>query len=178
MGESKQERWMTWVALSTAILAVLAAVTTLYMGKYSSRAILIQGQETNQWSYYQAKSIKSYLYEIQAELMEMEQTEGGTKNKKANSERFEQVLNRYKSTIKRYDKEKAEIKAKADEMAKQKVIAQDRGGNFGYSLIFLQIALMLSSIAALTKKKPLWYLGLATSIGWLFFFLDAIYLFY
>ncbi len=178
MGDSKQDKWMTWVALSTAILAVLAAVTTLYMGKYSSRAILMQGQETNQWGYYQAKSIKSYLYEIQAELMEMERLEGGAKNQKANSDKFEQVLNRYKTTIKRYDKEKAEIKAKGDELAKQKVIAQDRGGNFGYSLIFIQIALMLSSIAALTKKKPLWYLGLATTVGWLFFFLDAILLFY
>jgi hypothetical protein len=178
MGESKQEKWMTWVALSTAILAVLAAVTTLYVGKYSSRAILMQGQETNQWGYYQAKSIKSYLYEIQAELMEMERLEGQTKNQKTNSEKFEQTLNRYKTTIKRYDKEKAEIKAKGDELAKQKIIAQDRAGNFGYSLIFLQIALMLSSIAALTKKKPLWYLGLATTAGWVFFFLDAIYLFY
>jgi hypothetical protein len=37
---------------------------------------------------------------------------------------------------------------------------------------------MLSSLAALTKKKELWYLGLVTTIGWLFYFLDAILLFY
>jgi hypothetical protein len=178
MGDSKNDKWMTWVALSTAMLAVLAAVTTLYIGKYSSRAILMQGQETNQWGYYQAKSIKGYLYEIQAELMEMERLEGAAKDKKTNSEQFDQVLNRYKTTIKRYDKEKTEIKAKGDELAKHKVIAQDRAGNFGYSLIFIQIAIMLSSIAALTKKRPLWYLGLATVAGWLFFFLDAIFLFY
>ena len=30
--------------------------------------------------------------------------------------------------MKRYDREKAEIKAKGDQLAKQKVIAQDRGG--------------------------------------------------
>lgn len=52
MSESKSDTWMSWVALATAIMAVSAAVTTLYMGKYSSRAILNQGQETSQWAYY------------------------------------------------------------------------------------------------------------------------------
>jgi hypothetical protein len=78
----------------------------------------------------------------------------------------------------RYDKEKAEIKGKAEEFAKQKIIAQDRAGNFGYALIFLQAAIMLSSVAALTKKKPLWYFGMAMVSGWAFFFLDAIFLFH
>jgi hypothetical protein len=178
MTENKQDRWMTWVALTTAVMAVLAAITTLYMGKYSSRAILLQGQETNQWGYYQAKSIKSYLYEIQTEFMDMERLEGESKAKKVNSQQFEKALTRYKDAIKRYDKEKAEIKAKGDELAKQKIVAQERGGNYGYALIFLQIGLMLSSIAALTKRKVLWYFGMLTALGWIFFFLDAILLFY
>jgi hypothetical protein len=65
MSEMKPDKWMSWVALATATMSVFAAVTTLYVGKYSSRAILNQGQETSQWAYYQAKSIKSYVYEIQ-----------------------------------------------------------------------------------------------------------------
>ncbi len=178
MAENNQDRWMTWVALTTAVMAVLAAITTLYMGKYSSRAILLQGQETSQWGYYQAKSIKSYLYEIQTEFMEMERLEGESKAIKVNSQQFEKALTRYKDAVKRYDKEKAEIKGKADELAKQKVVAQERGGNYGFALIFLQIGLMLSSIAALTKRKVLWYFGMLTALGWVFFFLDAVLLFY
>ena len=178
MTDQKPDRWMTWVALTTAVMAVLAAITTLYIGKFSSRAILLQGQETSQWGYYQAKSIKSYLYEIQVENMEMERLEGSSKTAKAGSEQFGKALTRYKETVRRYDKEKAEIKAKGDELAKKKVVAQDMAGNFGYSLIFLQIGLMLSSIAALTKKRALWYFGLVTVTGWIFFFLDAFFLFY
>ncbi len=79
--------------------------------------------------------------------------------------------------IKRYDAEKAEIKATADALAKSKENAPARAGNFGYGLIFLQISIMLASISALTKK-PLFYLGFATVCGWIFFFLDAIFLFY
>ena len=159
-------------------MAVFAAITTLYVGKYSAKAILFQGQETNQWGYYQAKSIKGYLYETQLERLDLERLGDGQKTSGEASKKREKTIAHYTETIQRYDKEKAEIKGKAEEFAKQKIIAQDRAGNFGYSLIFLQAAIMLSSVAALTKKKPLWYFGLAMVSGWAFFFLDAVLLFH
>ena len=177
MSEMKPDKWMSLVALATAIMAVLAAITTLYLGKFSSRAILNQGQETSQWAFYQAKSIKSYIYEIQKQKLELE-TIVLTNKPKAAMDKYSQLINDYDKQIKRYDVEKVEIKATADALAKSKEDAQTRAGNFGYALIFLQIAIMLSSVSALTKKKPLFYLGLATVSGWVFFFLNAIFLFY
>ncbi len=38
--------------------------------EFFSRSILKQTQASNQWAYYQAKSIKSYLYELQKEKLE------------------------------------------------------------------------------------------------------------
>ena len=178
MSESKADRWLSWVALATAIMAVLAAVTTLYMGKYSSRAILNQGQETSQWSYYQAKSIKSYIYEIQKQKLELEMMALGERKSAALLEKYTRVMAGYDQQILRYDKEKDEIKAKADALSKSKEDAQHRSGNFGYALIFIQISIMLSSISALTKKHTLFYLGIASLGGWLYFFVDAFLLFY
>jgi hypothetical protein len=65
MSETNKERWLSWLALSTAFMAVISAVTTMYMGKFSSKAVLMQGQETGQWAYYQAKSIKLHTFEMQ-----------------------------------------------------------------------------------------------------------------
>jgi len=93
-------------------------------------------------------------------------------------EKINKVLKDYALNVKRYEKEKEEIKAKAEELAHEKQISQNRSANFSYALIFLQIAIVLSSIAAITKKKPLWYLGLLVSTGWIFYFLNALYLFY
>ena len=67
MAETKPDRFMTWIALTTAIMAVFAAITTLYVGKYSSRAVLYQGEETDMWAYFQAKSIKQHAFEMQKE---------------------------------------------------------------------------------------------------------------
>lgn len=176
MSEQK-EKWQGWLALSTAIMAVLAALTTLYMGKYSSRAIMAQGQESDQWAYYQAKSIKGHTYEVNLRTLELQYLSQKGLAAEAAAE-YQKTVKKYDEEIKRYDTEKKEIKHKAEEIAKVKLKAQEMGGNFAYSLIFLQIALMLSSIASLTKRHYLWYIALVCNAGWLFFFLDAWLLFY
>ncbi len=178
MAEEKKENWITWLALTTAFLAVFAAVTTMYMGKYSNRSILIQGQESDQWAFYQAKSIKGHTYEMQKQKLELELFSMQGKIPFAAAEKYKNVISGYDSNIKRYDKEKAEIKAGAEKLAAQKGIFQAISANLSYSLIFLQIAIVLSSVAAITKKKPLWYLGLATVVGWVFFFANAFLSFY
>jgi hypothetical protein len=173
----QKEQWQGRVALSTAIMAVLAALTTLYMGKYSSRAIMAQGQESDQWAYYQSKSIKEHAFEISRTQLELQmRAQQGLSG--AASESYRSTIARYENEIKRYENERKEIKAKAEEIAKRKLKSQDMGGNFAYALIFLQIALMLSSISSLTKRKYLWYIALVANIGWLFFFTDAWLLFY
>lgn len=176
MSEQK-EKWQGWLALSTAIMAVLAALTTLYMGKFSSRAIMAQGQESDQWAYYQAKSIKQHTFELSRRALDLQ-----FRSQKALTPElagdYEKTLGKYGEEIKRYDGEKKEIKEKAEAIAKIKLKAQEMGGDFAYSLIFLQIALMLASISSLTKRKYLWYIALCCNIGWLFFFADAWLLFY
>jgi len=173
----QKEKWQGWLALSTAIMAVLAALTTLYMGKFSSRAILAQGQESDQWAYYQAKSIKGHTFEVNKQTLELQFLTMKELSPEVAAE-YRKTLNKYGEEIKRYEMEKKEIKDKAEGIAKTKLKAQDMGGNFAYSLIFLQIALMLSSIASLTKRHYLWFIALACNVGWLFFFLDAWMLFY
>ena len=158
MSEQK-DKWQGRLALSTAIMAVLAALTTLYMGKFSSRAIMAQGQESDQWAFYQAKSIKGHTFETNKTTLELQYLaqKGLAPETKAE---YQKIIQKYGDEIKRYDGEKKEIKDKAESIAKAKLKAQDMGGNFAYALIFLQIALMLSSIASLTKRHYLWYIAL------------------
>lgn len=175
--KNEKEKWMGWLALSTAIMAVLAALTTLYMGKFSSRAIMAQGQESDQWAYYQAKSIKQNSFELSKQSLDLQYRAHKDLAPKVAAD-YEKLIATYGEESQRYDGEKKEIKKKAEDIAATKLKAQEMGGNFGYALIFLQIALMLSSLASLTKRHYLWYLALVCNIGWLFFFLDAWLLFY
>ncbi|MEI6035428.1 MAG: DUF4337 family protein [Verrucomicrobiae bacterium] len=53
MANEQQELWIKWVALTTTILAVCAAIGSLNGSSYSTRAQVLTTQESNQWSYFQ-----------------------------------------------------------------------------------------------------------------------------
>src|SRR5438270_10735772 len=54
----KEKRWSLWVAVSTALFAVLAAIASMFAGHYSNEALIDQIKASDQWAFYQAKSIK------------------------------------------------------------------------------------------------------------------------
>ena len=60
--------WISWVALSTAILAVLAAIAGLLSGRHVNEAMMNQIEASDQWSYYQAKSIKASVLDAKISL--------------------------------------------------------------------------------------------------------------
>jgi len=66
----KNDCWITWVALTPAIMAVFAAITTLYVGKYSSRTIMHQAlgirkrQEAKGKKVIPLESLNPFLREV------------------------------------------------------------------------------------------------------------------
>jgi hypothetical protein len=159
MGE-KKETWLSYLALITVILALGSTLSTLRVGSFSSRSILKQTQASNQWSYYQSKSIKSYLYEIQKEELELDLDTMGQTASRDVAEKLEKRMNSYSEKIKRYDDEKKEIMNEAKKLETERDVATRHSQAFGLAVILLQLAILLSSIAALMKKKSVWALGL------------------
>ena len=177
MPEEKKEPWLNYLALTTVILAVCATLSTLKGGGFSTRSVISQAQASDQWSYYQAKSIKGYIYDLQKEKLEME-----LKSLRAGVSRtvvaeYEKKIDSYGQKVKKYDEDKEEIKKKAEDLEKQRDDAQKHSSAFGLAAMFLQIAILLSSIAALMKKKLFWLLGLAAGCFGLVSFLNGFFSF-
>src|ERR1700730_7632646 len=55
------KRWSLYLAISTAFMAVLAAIAGLMAGHYSNEALIEQIKASDQWAYYQAKGIKAEI---------------------------------------------------------------------------------------------------------------------
>jgi len=113
MAEEKKESWLNYLALTTVILAVCATLSTFKGGGFSTRSVLSQSHAANRWAYYQAKSIKGYLYELQKEELELELKISGSKVPKSAVEEYEKKIDYYSKNIKRYDEEKAQIQKEA-----------------------------------------------------------------
>jgi hypothetical protein len=177
MAEEKKEPWLNYLALTTVIFAVCATLSTFRGGSFSTRSVLNQSHAANQWAYYQSKSIKGYLYELQKEKLELELKTLNPKGPKQVVEEYEKKIDYYSKNIKRYEEEKAQIQKEARNYEALHDGAQKHAQAFGVAVIFLQIAILLSSIAALMKKKPVWALGLITGVVGLICFTNGFWLF-
>ncbi len=176
MAEEKKEPWLSYLALTTVIFAVCATLSTLKGGGYSTRSVMSQAQASDQWAYYQSKSIKEYVYDLQREKFEMDlKTNKGMS--RALAADYEKRIAAYKEKIDRYEKEKEEIKTKAEGLEKWRDDAQVHSGAFGLAAMFLQIAILLSSIAALMKKKLFWFIGMGAGVFGLLYFVNGFFLF-
>src|ERR1700737_3779802 len=72
----QQAPWLQWLALSTALFAVLAAIASLKSGQLANdsllrmnEATLKQAQASDAWSYYQAKGIKQVTREAEVDVL-------------------------------------------------------------------------------------------------------------
>lgn len=178
MAEEKKEPWLNYLALSTVILAVCATLSTFKGGGFSTRSVMSQTQASDQWAFFQSKSIKGYLYEMQKEKLELELKTLGTKIPRTVAEDYGKKIEGYARKIARYEEEKAEIQKTAKQYEGIRDDAQKHGQTFGIAVIFLQIAILLSSIAALVKKKYIWLIGVAVGLLGIVYFINGFFLYF
>jgi hypothetical protein len=175
--EEKRERWLNYCALITVLLALGATLSTLRMGSYTNRSILRQTQASDQWAFYQSKSIKSYLYELQKDKMELEVKLLKETGAKDAINDYGVLITNYTTKLKKYEDEKTQIKKEAEGLEAQRDVAIKHGQAFGVAVILLQLAILLSSIAALMKKPSVWVIGLILGAAGLICFLNGFFMF-
>jgi len=165
-----KEGWTRYLALTTAFIAVLAALASMKSGGLANEAllakndaILSQSKASDQWNYYQAKGIKRTVDEGFAAT---------ASNPKLKSEAT------------RYASEQKDIQEKARSLDKEvetnNVLSEkllQRHEKAASSVTFFQIAIALSAMAALMKQKSYWIVSMALAaigagylvacLGWL-----------
>jgi len=148
--ERTEENWILRVALTAALLAVFAAIAALYAGHHANEAMLEQIQASDQWSYYQAKSIKSMLLKSKTDLLK-------TLDKPVDAQ-DEAKLEEYAGELK-------DIEQKAREAEQSSHRNFSRHTVLAKSVTAFQIAIAVCAISALTKRKWLWYFSMASGCG-------------
>jgi hypothetical protein len=177
MAEEIKEPWLNYVALTTVIFAVCATLSTFKGGGYSTRSVISQEQASDQWNFYQAKSIRGSLHAIQKENLEMELGLLGQNVGREIIIKYQLAIAEAQKGVEKYDRQKKEIEEKARMFESARDNAQRNGKPFGVAVIFLQIAILLCSISALFRRKALWYMAVFVGAIGLVFFGNGFWLF-
>ena len=136
--------FMNSAAITSALLAVVAAVSALFAGHYSNEAMIEQIQSSDQWAYYQAKGIKLALAEF--------------RNETSPSPALEQKIEKYKEDQK-------EIQAKAEEKQTESREHLHKHERLAASVTFFQVAIGLTAIAVLSRKKKFLFVAAVLGLG-------------
>jgi len=156
--KEKRESWTKYVSLTMVCIAVLAGLATLKGGGFTTRtlkemneATFNQAEASDQWSFYQAKSIKQNLYEI-----ELDHAHAAVAPTAGQVEKL-------KAKIDKYEREKAEITASAkkfeaarDAARQTAASAAEHSRRMGLAITLFQVAIALGAVCLIVKKKPLW----------------------
>ena len=164
--KEKREAWTKYVSLTLVCLAVLTGIATLKGGgfttltlKQMNEATFNQAQASDQWAFFQAKSIKKNLYEIDGDHL----TRSATTDPEA--------LNKVKQKIDKYEMEMADISKKAGDFEAAREAARDKATlaanhskGMGLAITFFQVAIAMGGICLVVKRKSLWFLSLALGL--------------
>jgi hypothetical protein len=162
--EPKQGGWLLWLSLSTAVIAVLAAIASLLSGSYANdaivqkdEAILHQSKADDAWGYYQAREIKATVFSTQPDPKWAAEAE---------RERRQAV------DTQRRAQEEEKLVADRDELSERSLHMHHQ---FAKSVTVFQVAIALAAIAALARRRLMWWVSLAMgALGVVLFLLGLI----
>lgn len=136
------------VAATMALLAAVLAVVSVLGHIMTTEELLSQQRASDQWAYYQAKSIRRYQSEVARDLF------GGMKLD-AQSRQYQQNADQYRSDT-------DEIQKEARTLEQESRLAGRKALGFHFGEVFLEFSIVLASLAILTKKRFLWLLSIAS----------------
>jgi len=158
--KEKREAWTKYVSLTVVIVAVIAAIASQWAGKFSGRVQMSQAQASDQWAFYQAKSIKQHLDETTLAQL--------TRGSDANDPALAATMAKLKADLSRYEQEKTEIKARAEGLEKTRDDSGKRSGRMATAISLFTVAIACASICTVTKKKPLWFVSMILAAAGLY----------
>jgi hypothetical protein len=150
--EHAKEPFDKKVAVTMAIIAAMLAVDGVMAHLLTTEELLSQQKASDQWAYYQAKSIRRYNSEIAAEIF-----------KGFHSEATEPSAAKYEKNIEKYKKESEEVSDKAKEFEAESKLKGDQAHRLDYGEVFLEIGIVFASMAILTKRNLIWYVSIASA---------------
>ena len=146
--KEQRERWTRYVSLMVVVLAVATGISSLKAGGFSTKVVLNQGLASDQWAYYQAKSIKQRIAELEA------RSASGAAAAAAAED------------VARYKNDQKVSQAKAEHLEELRDGFAKHGPPLGFGIALLQISIALASVCLLTKRKGLWAAsGLLGAVG-------------
>lgn len=161
--EIREKKFTRRVALITAIFAVVLAMASLGSNHATKEMLLAQQQASDQWAYYQAKSVREHLYKSQKVILEDELDLLSEALSPKSVEKVEASIKALADQESQYANEKSKIREEAEKLEKERDINRSRDPFFEYSEVLLQIAIVMASVSIIAASRAVFAFSILTA---------------
>ena len=154
--ENKNKAFTRWVAITTAVYAVMLAIAALGGNNAMKEMLLSQQQASDQWAFYQAKVIREHGYRMQQKRLEVDLAERGASMTPEVRQQYEALLTEFAAEAKRYNTEKKDIEKDAKKLEHERDVNRQKDPYFDFAEVLLQIAIVMSSVSILATSRLLY----------------------
>lgn len=158
--EHARHTGMAPVSLTMAILAVLVAAASLLGHRTTTEELVLQNKITDQWAYFQAKSIRRHADQTVVDLTSILSAK--------DVEQTNKLREKYQAEAERYRDEQNELEADAKKLEGEAQREHRRGDRYDLGEVFLEIALVITSITLLSGRRLFWYAGMVIGTAGVF----------
>jgi hypothetical protein len=158
------------VAITIALLAVVLALIENKGDNAKTDAIIKTSEAANRWGYYQSKSIKQNIYETELEILShlkpvASQADAVDPEAAVRRKSLLASMEKAAATAKRYDSEKGDIKKEAEQFEAAAEANGKINDRCDHAALSLQIAVVICSVAILSRWRLFWYIGLGLGVA-------------
>ena len=161
--EMKGKRFTRRVALTTAIYAVLLAVTSLGGNNAMKEMLLASQQSSDQWAFYQAKVIREHLYRSQKMRIEIDLVERSDHGRPEIKGKLAALLKKIGDEEARYNAEKKEIESEAKKLERERDYYRTKDPYFDFAEVLFQIAIVTASVSILSTSRVVYYFSMISA---------------
>ena len=151
LGEHASRREDRRIGLTMAIFAAGLAMVTLMGHRLHTEEVVLQTKVVDGWAYYQAKSTRSQMYGADARLAELQGTAGAALARVWTEKAAAETT------------QAADIRRDTEALDRETEATARRANFFDASEVFLEISIVLCSIALLTGGVRFWQVSFGSA---------------
>lgn len=153
---AKHDPSMTPISLTMAVLAVVVAGVSLLGHRSHTEEVVLQDKASDQWAFYQAKNIRRHTDELFADLTSVVAAKDAAQ--------AAQLHDKYLAEATRYRDEQKDLDAEARKLEQETEQAGKRADRYDLGEVFLEIALVVTSITLLSGRRAFWHAGIVLGL--------------
>jgi Domain of unknown function (DUF4337) len=155
--KAREESRLVGATFTMSVMAVLVAAISVLGHRAHTRTLLDQTKGADAWAEYQARNIRRHNYQLFIDLFSVVPVK--------NSAQAEKIEHQYTGEIQRYQESLAQTRKRAEDFDTEALLNEAEASRFDLGEVFLEAALVITSITLITRKQLFWGMGSVLAIA-------------